>query len=527
MIITELTSIEYLEFIKNVFRDNNFRFLLLSIARYGDNKRFFNELEEYWASIENVTGNKIVFLNFTSNIIEPKTDDMVVGSRKYIFPKGIQTIKKYDLKILYEKASGADLYKVLEKDYEDNKHNLKSYFWGKYTESLQDYHNKWCGTGDLIGLEHLPKLRDKLNQTIDESATQLLEYLGKKESDAPFLYLLDLRNNKEYFFSLNDIYAEYNSLYDFIKTLTIKIEEEFNLEIDSRKCDLEIDRVKSLINKKRRRLEKKQQQLDYIPTELLEVGKCLKEQSFNSEQRFYLESIINRKKYELTVPIKNLFPRIFINGKHINEIINFYSSKDLNNLETNIKDWINTETENLESYLNETQVLIQELNNKISQNTAEINLLYINLTGKNHQSINRKMRNFTVALTYAGENRGYVEQVANNLEEKLGKGKVFYDRFFRAELARINLDIFLQDIYRNKSDFIVVFLSKDYETKEWCGLEWRSVRDLIKRKQSDKIILVKIEDFNLDGIFSIDGYLDGINNNPATISELISRRIFA
>ena len=139
----------------------------------------------------------------------------------------------------------------------------------------------------------------------------------------------------------------------------------------------------------------------------------------------------------------------------------------------------------------------------------------------------RAIENFKVALTFAGENRGYVEQVAIDLEMKLGKGNVFYDNFFQAELARLDLDIFLQDIYHNKSDFIVVFLSKGYRSKEWCGLEWRSIRDLIRKKQSDKIILVKLEDFSIDGIFSIDGYLDGIINNPIRISDLINKRICA
>lgn len=115
---------------------------------------------------------------------------------------------------------------------------------------------------------------------------------------------------------------------------------------------------------------------------------------------------------------------------------------------------------------------------------------------------------FKVALSFAGERRPYVSATVDALRSCLPPDSVFYDFDYQAQLARPNLDVLLQDIYLNRSDLLVVFLSKDYADKEWCGLELRAIRDLIKRKSDDKIMFVRLDDAQVEGIFSIDGYVD-------------------
>ena len=115
-------------------------------------------------------------------------------------------------------------------------------------------------------------------------------------------------------------------------------------------------------------------------------------------------------------------------------------------------------------------------------------------------------------------------QKANIKFQLFGKKKIFYDAYHEAELARPNLDTYLQGIYHDQSDYVAIFLCENYSTKEWCGLEWRAIRDLIKRKEDDKIIFIKMGEFELPGIFSIDGYLDGIRNLPQVIAQSIIER---
>ncbi len=79
-------------------------------------------------------------------------------------------------------------------------------------------------------------------------------------------------------------------------------------------------------------------------------------------------------------------------------------------------------------------------------------------------SINAKR--FQVALSFPGEHRAYVSQVAEILAMTLGKEKVFYDEWYTAELAQINMDDLLQSFYHDESELIVPFLCADYERKE-------------------------------------------------------------
>jgi hypothetical protein len=57
-------------------------------------------------------------------------------------------------------------------------------------------------------------------------------------------------------------------------------------------------------------------------------------------------------------------------------------------------------------------------------------------------------KRFQVALSYAGEHRNFVAGVAEHLSRNLGQNRVFYDRYYEAELARPNLDTYLIKIYQ-------------------------------------------------------------------------------
>ncbi|MCW3059248.1 MAG: disease resistance protein [Capsulimonas sp.] len=130
---------------------------------------------------------------------------------------------------------------------------------------------------------------------------------------------------------------------------------------------------------------------------------------------------------------------------------------------------------------------------------------------------------FKVALSFPGEQRKYVEKVALILREQIGE--VFYDNFFEAELARPNLDTLLQTIYRSNSDLVVVFLCEEYEQKEWCGLEWRAIRDLMKCRKSDSIMFMRFDDAVVSGVFSIDGYIDLRKRTTQQAAMLIIERL--
>jgi hypothetical protein len=132
---------------------------------------------------------------------------------------------------------------------------------------------------------------------------------------------------------------------------------------------------------------------------------------------------------------------------------------------------------------------------------------------------------FKVAMSFPGEVRAYVANVVEALRVPLGPDSIFYDHDYQAQLARPNLDTLLQDIYRDRSELVVVFLCSDYARKEWCGLEWRAIRDLIKAKLDDRIMFVRFDDAKIDGVLSIDGYIDADSQSPADVAGHIRTRI--
>lgn len=131
---------------------------------------------------------------------------------------------------------------------------------------------------------------------------------------------------------------------------------------------------------------------------------------------------------------------------------------------------------------------------------------------------------FDVALSFPGEAREVVESVAVELERLIGPNTYFYDRNYVSHLARPSLDTFLQGIYRYRSKLIVVFLSADYQRKDWCGIEFRAIRDIISERDYQRIMFIRTDDGNVDGVFATDGYVDARKFSPAEIAGFIHER---
>lgn len=132
---------------------------------------------------------------------------------------------------------------------------------------------------------------------------------------------------------------------------------------------------------------------------------------------------------------------------------------------------------------------------------------------------------FDVALSFPGEVRSYIESIVEELEKIISPNSCFYDNNYISQLARPSLDILLQDIYKNRSKLVVVFLSGDYQRKEWCGIEFRAIKEIIMERDNHKIMFVKMDDGIVGGIFKTDGYIDGQKYQPKDIARFIGERI--
>lgn len=136
-------------------------------------------------------------------------------------------------------------------------------------------------------------------------------------------------------------------------------------------------------------------------------------------------------------------------------------------------------------------------------------------------------KRFRIALSFPGERRPFVAGVADALARRLGKDRVLYDGYYEAEFARPNLDQYLQSLYHDASDLIALFLCSEYDKKEWCGLEWRAIRDVIKRRRSDDVMPFRFDNTDIPGFFSIDGSIWIGDRGPSQVAALILERLGA
>lgn len=132
---------------------------------------------------------------------------------------------------------------------------------------------------------------------------------------------------------------------------------------------------------------------------------------------------------------------------------------------------------------------------------------------------------FQVALSFPGEHRELVRAIAGELAQIFGRTQVLFDEYYTAEFARPNLDTHLQELYFNQSQLVVVFLCAAYEKSQWCGLEWRAIRTMIKQHRDEQIMFIRLDDGDVKGIFEIDGFVDAQDKSAKQIAELVCERV--
>jgi hypothetical protein len=66
---------------------------------------------------------------------------------------------------------------------------------------------------------------------------------------------------------------------------------------------------------------------------------------------------------------------------------------------------------------------------------------------------------------------------------------------------------------------------RDYETKEWCGLEWKTIRGLLKRGKTDMIMLARFELVEPEDLEGLAGYIDLDHETPESAAALILERL--
>lgn len=133
---------------------------------------------------------------------------------------------------------------------------------------------------------------------------------------------------------------------------------------------------------------------------------------------------------------------------------------------------------------------------------------------------------YDVALSFAGEQREYVERVAKFL--KSNDVRVFYDRDNQSILWGKDLSIALEEIYLDKAQYCIIFISSDYAKKEWTCLEVSAAMERMlhnRPKRIEYILPVQFDKTKIPGIGDTLGYLDGTQYTPEEIGQMVLEKL--
>ena len=144
---------------------------------------------------------------------------------------------------------------------------------------------------------------------------------------------------------------------------------------------------------------------------------------------------------------------------------------------------------------------------------------------KKSTNTSRAKRDFAydVCLSFAGEQRKYVEQVASALRDR--GIRVFYDDYEKTNLWGKDLYTHLDDIYQNAARYCVLFASKNYAKKLWTNHERQSAQARAFTENEEYVLPAKFDDTTIPGVRSTVVYINLKRTSPEELAGLIVKKV--
>lgn len=130
---------------------------------------------------------------------------------------------------------------------------------------------------------------------------------------------------------------------------------------------------------------------------------------------------------------------------------------------------------------------------------------------------------FEIALSFAGEERVYVDQVANLLRDS--GVKVFYDQFEEASLWGKNLYDYLSDIYQNKALYTIMFISEHYARKLWTNHERQAMQARAFQEHQEYILPARFDDTPIPGVLPTVWYISLAKRTPQEFVAVVQKKL--
>jgi hypothetical protein len=130
---------------------------------------------------------------------------------------------------------------------------------------------------------------------------------------------------------------------------------------------------------------------------------------------------------------------------------------------------------------------------------------------------------FEIALSFAGEDREYVDRVANLLRDS--GVSVFYDIFEEASLWGKNLYDHLSESYQNKALFTILFISGHYARKMWTNHERQAMQARAFQEHQEYILPARFDETPIPGVLPTVGYISLTAESPEVFVETVKRKL--
>ena len=130
---------------------------------------------------------------------------------------------------------------------------------------------------------------------------------------------------------------------------------------------------------------------------------------------------------------------------------------------------------------------------------------------------------YQVALSFAGEQRDYVEEVARHLQVR--DIAVFYDGFEKVTLwGRNGVEVF-QQAFSEQATYVVMFISEAYVEKAWPRHERRSALSRAVLEQKEYVLPVRFDDTPVPGLPEDVLFLRADEYTPAQLAAVVGEKL--
>lgn len=130
---------------------------------------------------------------------------------------------------------------------------------------------------------------------------------------------------------------------------------------------------------------------------------------------------------------------------------------------------------------------------------------------------------YDVCLSFAGEQRDYVEKVAQDLTSR--GVRVFFDGYERVKLWGKDLYSHLDEIYQHLCRHCILFASKEYADKVWTSHERRSAQARALKEKQEYILPVRFDDIPIPGLPDTIHYIDLRHTSPSDLANLALQKL--